>query len=308
MTKKTNYKRVLEDIYDEIQPYIRLGKVADYIPELSSVPLEKFGMTVHTVEGESYSIGDTNEQFSIQSIVKVFTLTLAMQFIGDTLWTRVGREPSGNPFNSLVQLEHEEGIPRNPFINAGALVVTDVLVSKLEDPKQNMLDFLRVLAGNSSIDYDISVARSEMSTGFLNTSMAYFLKSFRNLDNDPYAVLETYFHHCSIAMNCREVSAASLYLANGGKSPLIEEVITTPSQTKYINSLMMICGTYDSAGDFAYRVGLPAKSGIGGGIMAVLPGKLCICVWSPGLNESGNSLAGTKALELFTTMTGISVF
>lgn len=302
------YQDVLEDIHEEIQPYLGLGSVATYIPELANIPKDKFGMAVQTIEGDIFGVGDYEENFSIQSISKVFTLTLAMQFIGDRLWQRVGREPSGNPFNSLVQLEHEKGIPRNPFINAGAHVVTDILLSRFEFPKQNLIDFIRVICGNSNVDYDLSVAKSESATGYLNVSLANFLKSFNNLDNDPGDVLDLYFHQCSVSMNCRDLTSAALYLANEGKSPVVGEVITTPSQTKYINSLMMTCGTYDSVGDFAYRVGLPGKSGVAGGIIAVIPGKLSICVWSPGLNESGNSLAGTKALELFTTLTGISVF
>lgn len=303
-----NYREILEQIREEVEPYIGLGYVANYIPELADIPKDKFGMAVRTIEGDLYSVGDSAEKFSIQSISKVFTLTLAMQLIGDELWKRVGREPSGNPFNSLVQLEYEEGIPRNPFINAGAHVVTDVLLSKYDDPKDKLIEFIRGLCGNREIDYDYSVAKSELSAGFLNISLANFLKSFDNLGNAPKDVLDLYFHQCSIAMSCEDLTCASLYLANGGKTPVTDKVITTPSQTKYINSLMMTCGTYDSVGDFAYRVGLPGKSGVAGGIIAIVPGKMSICVWSPGLNESGNSLAGTKALELFTTHTGISVF
>lgn len=302
------YQSILEEIYDEIQPYLELGKVADYIPELANISRKKFGMAVQTIDGEISSVGNAEEKFSIQSISKVFTLTLAKQFAGGRIWSRVGREPSGNPFNSLVQLEYEKGIPRNPFINAGAFVLTDILISKMDDLKKNLLDFVRVLSHSGDINYDIDVARSEKSTGNLNKALVYFLKSFNNLDNDPEEVFDIYCHHCSISMSCVDVAKAFLFLANDGKSPFIEETITTDIKTKYINSLMLTCGTYDSVGDFAYRVGLPAKSGVGGGIIAVMPGEFSICVWSPGLNESGNSLAGTKALELFTTMTGISVF
>lgn len=303
-----NYQKILEQIREEVEPYIGLGYVANYIPELADMPKDKFGMAVRTIDGELYSIGDSAEKFSIQSISKVYTLTIAMQLVGDELWKRVGREPSGNPFNSLVQLEYEKGIPRNPFINAGAHVVTDVLLSSYDDPKNKLIEFVRALCDNREIDYDESVARSEYSVGFLNISLANFLKSFDNLVNDPHDVLDLYFHQCSIAMSCEDLSCASLYLANGGKTPVTKRKIISPSQAKYINSLLMTCGTYDSVGDFAYRVGLPGKSGVGGGIIAIVPDSMAICVWSPGLNESGNSLAGTKALELFTTYTGISVF
>lgn len=303
-----NYQDIINEINEEIQPYLKLGRVASYIPELAKIPYEKFGIAIQTVDGKKYSVGDADEVFSIQSISKLFTLTIAKQLVGETLWERVGREPSGNPFNSLVQLEYENGIPRNPFINAGALVVTDVLISSFENPGDKILDFLRLLSGNKSINFDEDVARSEKVTGYLNKALANFLKSFNNLDNEPEDVLDLYFHQCSIAMSCKDLAASAVFLANNGRSHHFDEVIATDMQTKYINSLLLTCGTYDCVGDFAYRVGLPGKSGVGGGIVAVMPDKFSICVWSPGLNESGNSLAGTKALELFTTMTGISVF
>lgn len=303
-----NYQDILNEIHEEIQPYLKIGKVASYIPELAKVPYEKFGMSLHTVDGNTYFVGDAGENFSIQSISKLFTLTLAKQLVGEQLWARVGREPSGNPFNSLVQLEYENGIPRNPFINAGALVITDVLISNFKNPKEKILDFMRLVSGNKDINYDPDVALSENNTGYLNKALAYFLKSFKNLENDPEQVLDVYFNQCAIAMSCNDLANSCIFLANDGRSHHFDEVITTEKQTKYINSILLTCGTYDSVGDFAYRVGLPGKSGVGGGIVAVMPDKFSICVWSPGLNESGNSLAGTKALELFTSMTGISVF
>ena len=303
-----NYRDVLNEINEEIKPYLSKGKVAAYIPELAEVSADKFGMAMQTVDGEKFSVGDADVKFSIQSISKIFTLTMAKQLEGESLGRRIGREPSGNPFNSLVQLEYEDGVPRNPFINAGAIVITDILVSKLGEPKKNILDFIKVLSGNSEISYNHNVARSEKESGYLNRALANFLKSFNNLDNDPDEVLDVYFHQCSVSMSCSDLASAGMFLVNDGKYPNFDEVITTNTQTKYINSLLLTCGTYDSVGDFAYRVGLPGKSGVGGGIVAVMPGKFSICVWSPGLNESGNSLAGTRALELYTTMTGISVF
>ena len=303
-----NYQDILNEIREEIQPYLKMGKVASYIPELAKVPYEKFGIALNTVDGKTYSAGDAEENFSIQSISKLFTLALAKQIKGEELWNRVGREPSGNPFNSLVQLEYENGIPRNPFINAGALVITDILLSNMERPKDKILDFLKLLSGNNNIDFDADIAVSEKNTGYLNRALANFLKSFNNLQNEPEEVLDIYFNQCSIAMSCKDLASSTIFLANDGKSHHFNEALTTETQTKYINSILLTCGTYDSVGDFAYRVGLPAKSGVGGGIVAVMPEQFSICVWSPGLNESGNSLAGTKALELFTTMTGISVF
>lgn len=301
-------QRILNEIQCEVRPLLSQGCVANYIPELAMVPGNKFGMALRTVEGSSYVVGDADERFSIQSISKIFTLTMAMQLAGDALWQRVGREPSGNPFNSLVQLEYENGKPRNPFINSGALVVTDVILSHLDNATQTVRDIVRSLCGVADIDFDLTVARSEQASGHRNKAMAHFLKSFGNLDNEPEEVLDAYFHHCSLAMSCLELSEACLFLANNGVAPISSDMVMTANQVKYVNSLLLTCGTYDAVGDFAYRVGLPGKSGVGGGIVAVMPGHFSVCVWSPGLDASGNSLAGAKALELFTTKTGISIF
>jgi glutaminase len=220
----------------------------------------------------------------------------------------VGLEPSGSTFNSLVQLEYEHGIPRNPFINAGALVLSDILLSHLKEPQSSFLDYVRQRADNASIQDDPQVARSERQTGFRNAAMANFLKSFSNLTNDVEEVLEFYGFHCSLSMSCVDLAKGFLYLANNGQCPWTNEKILTSSQTKRVNALMLTCGTYDAAGDFAFNVGLPGKSGVGGGIVGVIPNRLTVAVWSPGLNEKGNSFAGQYALELFTTKTGVSIF
>lgn len=305
---ETNFQDILEEIHGRMPEFLAAGKVADYIPELARISPRKFGMAIRTIDGRLFQVGDAEEKFSIQSISKVFTLTLAMQLAGDDIWRRLGREPSGSAFNSLVQLEYEKGIPRNPFINAGALVITDIILSHRPDARRAIVDFVRLLAGNDEIDFDPAVAESEAATGFRNRALANFLRSFGNLDNPPETVLDAYFHHCSLAMSCADVARAGVYLANGGRLLQGREPVISSSEAKYINSLMLTCGTYDAVGDFAYRVGLPGKSGVGGGILAVMPGCFSVCVWSPGLNESGNSLAGTKALELFTTLSGLSIF
>lgn len=304
----TDYQSLLDDIRGDVLPLVGQGTVAAYIPELADVDPEQFGMVLHTIDGRTAATGNYDQPFSIQSIAKVFTLTMAMQHAKDSLWKRIGREPSGTPFNSLVQLEHERGIPRNPFINAGALVVTDVLLEHEQDPLKALLDFVRCRSGDSAIEYDRDVAKSEALAGHRNRAMAHFLKSFGNLTNEANDVLEVYFQHCSLAMSCADLARCGLYLANAGFDPYTEETIVSSKQAKYINSLLLTCGTYDAVGDFAYRVGLPGKSGVGGGILAVMPGQFSVCVWSPGLNRSGNSLAGTQALDLFTTRTGISIF
>lgn len=303
-----NFQAVIEEIREEVRQVLPGGRVADYIPMLASVSKEKFGMAVQTSDGSLYYTGDARENFSVQSISKVYTLTLALTFIGEKVWRRVGREPSGTAFNSLVQLEHEQGIPRNPFINAGAIVVADIIRANAADAKHDLLEFVRRRADNPDIDFDDDVAHSEALTGYRNRALANFIKSFGNLDGDVDEVLDFYFHQCAIAMNCVDLAKSALFLARQGKCPWTGDRILTPSLTKRVNATMLTCGTYDAAGDFAYRVGMPGKSGVGGGIVALIPDRLSVAVWSPGLNDKGNSLAGTLALELFTTKTGISIF
>lgn len=303
-----DFERMLAELPKHVEKLYGKGKVASYIPALARVKANQFGLALYTVDGCDYQVGSSTQRFSIQSISKVFTLSLAMGFQGDELWHRVGREPSGSRFNSLVQLEYERGIPRNPLINAGAIVICDVLVSQLDNPKQALLDYMRVLSGSHDIDFDEDVARSERETGFINRALANFLKGNGNLQNDVDTVLELYFHQCAISMSCSELARASLHLANAGVSGALQESLLSPAQVKRINSLMMTCGLYDAVGEFAYRVGLPAKSGVGGGIIAVLPGEYAVAVWSPELDSSGNSLVGGAALEFLTTVTGRSVF
>ncbi|MBO6783066.1 MAG: glutaminase [Alphaproteobacteria bacterium] len=304
-----NLSSVLEEIESDARQYIGRGMVADYIPALARVPADKFGMAVHTAKGQTFNVGDSAEAFSIQSISKVFSLMLAMRIADDErLWNRVGREPSGNAFNSLVQLEHEKGIPRNPFINAGAIVVIDALISVLDEAKDCFLDYARRLSGDSSIGFDEDVARSEYEHGYINFALANFMKAHDNIENSLDLVLDAYFHHCSLAMSCEQLARAFLPLANDGFSPVIADSVLTDRQSRQINSLMLTCGLYDAVGRFAYRVGLPAKSGVGGGIVAIVPNEMTIAVWAPELDENGNSVVGTRALELFAQITGRSIF
>lgn len=303
-----NYQRILENIGQQVQREFGKGKVADYIPALARVPPKKFGITVATVEGNEFRFGDADEPFSIQSMSKVFALSLALKLEGAKLWTRVGREPSGNPFNSLVQLEKERGIPRNPFINAGALVTTDTVVSYDQNAGRTMLEYVRHLSQNPALQYDEEVAMSEKEYGHLNYAMSYFLKSHGNLRCNVDEVLDVYFHQCALAMSCTDMARAFLHLANRGISPITGEKLIPARRAKRINAVMLTCGLYDAVGNFAYRVGIPAKSGVGGGIVGVIPGVLSICVWSPELDAYGNSRVGSKVLELFTTKTKLSVF
>ena len=303
-----DYSRILEQIHADLQPWLDKGRVADYIPELANVPANSFGMAVVTTSGEVYRVGQADMRFSIQSISKLFACTMAFRLLGDDLWQRVGREPSGTAFNSLVQLESERGKPRNPFINAGALVVTDVLSRRFVKAETALVEFMRRVTGEASIDYDMRVAQSELQHAHRNRAMAHFMASFGNMEMPPDVVVDAYCRQCAISMSCIELAKAALYLSNGGVVPSTGERILDASSAKRLSALMLTCGTYDAAGDFVYRVGLPAKSGVGGGIVALLPGEMAVCVWSPGLDSNGNSLAGVMALEWLTTHTGRSIF
>lgn len=306
--KKIDWQKILEEITLEVRPLLKEGEVANYIPELANVNAEAFGISVNLLDGNEFFYGQAHTPFSIQSISKVFSLTKAFSLLNDDLWDRVGKEPSGNPFNSLIQLEHENGKPRNPFINAGAIVVADCVVSNTNNSVNNILSYIRELAGNKNISIDQAMFQSEKDYGHRNAALAHFMKSYGNIESDVDEVLDFYFGHCSLNMSCADVSRSFLYLANHGIHPLNNKQYLTASQAKRLNALLLTCGTYDEAGDFAFRVGMPGKSGVGGGIAAIIPGLLSICVWSPGLDKYGNSLAGVKALELFTTKTGISIF
>ena len=301
-------EKIIKSIYENYAGDLGRGKVADYIPPLAKVSPDKYAISVCTVDGKRYNIGDYTEKFSIQSISKVFTLAMLAPMVGKELWESVGKEPSGSPFNSLVQLEYEKGIPRNPFINAGALVITDKLVERVPDLNDKVLEFVRGLAGDNDIFYNREVAASEYVTGERNKALAHLMKSFGNFKGKVSQVISAYCHHCSIEMSTEQLAKAFLFLANGGVNPLNGEVVVGTRDTKRINAIMLTCGFYDESGDFAYRVGMPGKSGVGGGIVAVIPGKLSIAVWSPELNAHGNSYRGIATLADFTTELGISVF
>lgn len=306
--QNTDYKQILSDIYAEVKPYRKAGRQANYIPALARVNPDQFGMSLLAVDGQRYDEAESDVRFSIQSISKVFALALCLSLRGERLWERVGKEPSGNAFNSIVQLEYEDGIPRNPFINAGALVAADILVSELEYPEGDFLRFVRALAGDESIGSNAEVAESEYLTGYLNLSIANMLKCHNNLVNEVDRVIRFYLMMCSVEMNCRQLAQAFLPFAHRRRPFDYCGHRLTASQVKRINAVMQTCGFYDEAGEFAYLVGLPGKSGVGGGIAALNPGKYAVAVWSPRLNKKGNSVMGMKALELLTTKTASSIF
>ncbi|WP_374985107.1 glutaminase [Streptomyces fradiae] len=301
------FQPVLDQIAADIAARPGRGRPADYIPALAEADTSRFGMAVAEPDGTVYGVGDWRHPFSAQSITKAFTLALTLALEGEALWEHVGREPSGNPFNSLVQLEYENGIPRNPFINAGALVVTDRLHALTGDASGTLRAFLRAESGRQELDFDLAVAASEAAHGDRNAALAHFMASYGNIRTPVPELLEQYFRQCSLETSCADLALAGGFLARHGIRADGSSLLTR-SQAKQVNAVMLTCGTYDAAGDFAYRVGLPGKSGVGGGIVAVVPGRCTLCVWSPGLDERGNSVAGVAALDRFTTLTGLSVF
>ena len=303
-----NYNKIFIKINKELNKTEDLGKVATYIPELGNVDPTRFGVHLTTINHHHYQFGDAEEKFSIQSIAKVLSLVLAYKQEGEKLWERVGVEPSGTSFNSLFQLEFNLGIPRNPLINSGALVISDILVSHLKNPKDDFIEFVRSISGNPEINYCPRIAESEKLTGYRNAALVNLMKSFGNIKNDIDVVLDFYFNLCSIEMTCRELSQTFLFLADYGVNPFTKERVLSISKSKRVNAIMQTCGFYDEAGEFTFKVGLPGKSGVGGGIVAILPHKYSIAVWSPRLNKKGNSSKGIKFLELFTTETEISIF
>ena len=282
------------------------GKPADYIPELARVDPAQFGITVITADGGVFQAGDTATRFSVQSITKVFTLAIALGRSGDQLWQRVGREPSGNAFNSIVQLEQEQGRPRNPFINAGAIVTTDEVLSGRapRDALAEIVQFIRTAASDADIHINQAVAASETAHGHRNFALAHFLASFDNLKNPPEMTLGTYFHHCALEMTTNQLAHAGRFLMDAPGAPRL----LSTGRIRRLNALMLTCGHYNGSGDFAYRVGIPGKSGVGGGILAIVPGKASVAVWSPGLNRYGNSQKGTEALATLARQMNWSIF
>jgi len=289
------YKEKLQQfvfkLVDEISQDGNWGEVAKYIPALSKVKLEQLEICIYLENGDIVSSTQSFTPFSIQSISKVFLLR---------------NESSGNAFDSIVQLEQENGIPRNPFINAGAIKTTDIILKKKspENALDEILTFIRDAASNNEIFINEEVAQSEMNSGHKNYAIAHFMRAYGTLDNKPQTVLKTYFHQCSIEMTCKQLAMAGrIFIGKEHKIPHLSQSII-----KNTNAIMMIAGHYNGSGDFAVRVGIPGKSGVGGGILAIVPNQASIAVWSPGLNEFGNSKAGTLALEKISNFMNWSLF
>lgn len=295
-------------IAEEVKPLLSKGSLPSFIPQLQVVAQEQFGIALVTLDGEEFAAGDADVAFSIQSISKLFSVMLALERLGDDLWRRVGREPSGTPFNELVQIDREEGTVRNPFINAGALVVTDILCSGYAQPELALLHALRRSSKDDSVDIDLAVMRSERETCHRNAAIAHILKSYGSIVSPVDLVLDTYCRQCALTMSCRQVARSALSLVSSD-SLLSDDFFSKLSfrHRQSVIALMLTCGMYNAAGDYAARVGLPMKSGVGGGIVAVIPGVGSLCAWSPGLDDVGNSLAAGRAIELFVEHTGTSI-
>jgi glutaminase len=304
-----DYQETLDVVYAKVTPEFGCGQVSSHIPSLTRVDATRFGLALATLDGASFGVGDWDTPFSIQSVSKVFALALVLSHDGEAIWRRVGRESSGGAYNSLHQLEQDSGVPRNPFVNAGALVVVDRLISLTGQASAAVLELVRTEAGNPAvrIDVDVAASESESQHRHRNAALAHLLASYGNLVHPVDVVLEQYTDMCAIAMSCRDLAAAGGFLARQGRRVGGSRLLSR-SDAKRLNATMLTCGTYDNAGEFAYRVGLPAKSGIGGGILAVVPDRCTLTAWGPGLDPGGNSCAGLAALDAFTTHTGWSVF
>ncbi len=303
-----DYPGITRHIYEQVMAMPQEGEVANYIPELQHVDAKQFGVQLTTVQGQKFGIGHHKVKFSIQSIAKVFSLSLLYNETGEAIWDRVGVEPSGTPFNSLIQLEYDRGIPRNPFINAGALVVSDALIDLFDDSVESVLQFVSQLCGLERVTINEKMANAEMSVAYRNSAVLNLMKGFGNIHHPVEKVLEVYTRVSAIEMTCEELARAFLYLANDGIDPITNKKIIDYDKSQRVNALMLTCGFYDEAGEFAFKVGIPGKSGVGGGIVAIHPDRYALAVWSPKLNNKGNSFKGMKFLELFTSATGNSIF
>jgi glutaminase len=290
----TPLQTYLADLHADLAP-LATGRVATYIPELAKVEPDRFGICLVTMDGVAYGIGDVDPLFTIQSISKAFVYATALADRGRALLeTKVGVEPSGDAFNS-ISLDPQTGAPLNPMINAGAIATTSLVAgASVQAQWQRIASSVDTFAGRE-LAVDEAVYRSESDTGFRNRAIAWMLKNFGIVDGDPMASLENYFRQCSILVNCRDLACMAATLANDGLHPLTGKRAMPPGDAEQVLSVMATCGMYDAAGEWVVDVGLPAKSGVGGGVLAVLPGQVGIALYSPRLDRHGNSVRGVAA-------------
>lgn len=302
------FQSFLKDLYDKYRS-LDEGQVATYIPELAKVNPDLFSICVMTVDGRVFQVGDYNHLFTIQSISKVFVHGLALEDHGrDYLLTRVGVEPTGDAFNSII-LDERSKRPYNPMVNAGAIATTSLIKGAGPTERLNrLLDMFRRYIGRHDIFIDISVFMSERTTGHRNRAMAHLMHHFGMIDEKFDEAIDLYFQQCSLMVTCQDLAVMAATLANNGVNPITGEQAVNSASIRDILSVMYTCGMYNFAGEWAYTVGLPAKSGVSGGIIVVVPNQIGIGVFSPLLDERGNSVRGVKVCEELSRQLGLHMF
>ena len=304
-------EELLEQLLEDCRPYTQQGKVATYIPELAKGDANDLGIYVLRSDGRHYQAGDYKKRFTIQSVVKPILLLLALMDNGEEyVRSRVGVEATGKPFDAINVTDQTLFSDHlNPMVNMGAILLCTLIKGETYETRfQRLLELTRKVAGNPDIDISQAVYESEKRTGSRNRALAFLLKSHGLIQDDVEEVLDCYFKACSILVNCKDLANIAFVFANRGRRPVSEERVFSSRYAHYVNAILMTCGMYNGAGDFAIKVGLPAKSGVGGGIMAVSPTRMGIGIYSPGLDDKGNSLAGIHVLEDLSRKLYLSVF
>lgn len=308
---KEQMNKFLEAVVENNRHWTKEGKVATYIPELGKADPNTLGICITTLHGEEYFGGDREVKFTIQSISKIITFMLALLDNGrERVFSKVGVEPTADAFNSIITLETKNTQrPLNPMINAGAIATVSLIEGKnSEEAFNRILNFTRKITGNPDIDINNNVYNSEKATGHRNRALAYFMKSTGVIENDVEEVLDVYFKQCSIEATCRDIARIGAMLANDGVAPWNGERVIPRNIARIVKTVMVTCGLYDASGQFAVEIGVPAKSGVGGGILAAVPGRMGIGVLSPALDSRGNSVAGLKVLEELSKELDLSIF
>lgn len=304
-------KSLLETIIDNNRDYTKHGKVATYIPELSKADSNALGICVVTLDGEEHYAGDFETKFTMQSISKVITLMLALLDNGrERVFSKVDMEPTADTFNSIISLEtRNPHKPLNPMINSGAIVTVSMIAGESPEHMFNrILKFTRKITGNPTIDFNEEIYQSEKATGHRNRSLAYFMKSTGVMDQDAEEVLDVYFKQCSMEVTCKDIARIGAMLANDGTLPWSGEKVIPRGIAKIVKTIMVTCGMYDASGEFAVKVGVPGKSGVGGGILAAVPGSMGIGVVGPALDDKGNSIGGLRVLQELSREMDLSIF
>lgn len=302
---------ILQRLVDKNKVYGKEGKLASYIPALLKADVNDLGIAIVNLDGDEYFAGNCDEKFTIQSISKIVSLMLALKDNGkENVFKKVNVEPTGEGFNSIVKLETTEtGRPYNPMINAGAIVTTSLIKGRTEEEKlKKLIDFMKKATNNPNITINEEVYISEKLTGNRNRALAYFMKSSGILDGNVEEVLDLYFRQCSIEANAKDLARLGAVLANDGIIPWNGEKLIDKEICKIVKSIMVTCGMYDASGEFAVRIGIPAKSGVGGGIIASVPKTMGIGVYGPALDKKGNSIAGLKVLQDLSRELDLSIF